>query len=294
MPFLQPAITRVASGAAGYTDLYVPDTNTDASGTTIIGSLVVSGPALQLGPDAIAQMTVLDTSGVKMTITESAGAGEIVQEGPGGAVLAPSLEFAGDLSVKTTAGATQAKFLAAGGLSMNSALSMNNNTIQLGSGSQIYYDSGQQETVIICPKTKQILFADASGAILSTVSPTGTYSVAFGTFGNQTATPLSVPTATPTTVITLPLSGGSKWTASFRVLIGVSDGATNYNTYHADIDVFWQGTTSAHYIVGNTSNLPPGWSITVPTMTSGDVVFEHTFGSALDVYVSYVRFGQNI
>ncbi len=294
MPFLQPAITRVASGAAGFTDLYVPDTNSDASGTTIIGSLDVTGPLVTLGPSATSQVLVEDDTGLKMKLSEGSGVGTVLQSNASGITQAPYLEFAGDLSVKTPAGATQAKFLAAGGLSMNSALSMNNYTIQLGSGSSVYYDSGQQETAIVCPKTKQTLFADASGAILASISPSGTYSNAFGTYANQTATPQSVPTATPTTVITLPLSGGAKWTASFRVLIGVSDGATNYNTYHADIDVFWQGTTSAHYIVGNTSNLPPGWSITVPTMTSGAVEFTHTFGSALDVYVSYVRFGQNI
>ena len=294
MPLLQPSTTRIGSGAAGYTDLYVV-AGAAGTPTVIPGDLTVDGPLLTVGPDAVSQVLVEDLSGLKMKVTEGAGVGAILQSNASGVTQTPYLEFNGDLLLKNTAGVVQVTFPDAGGMTMASNISMNNQTIFLSANSRVLSDSvNGNRTTIVCPNGSQTIFTDAAANPLATVSATGTKSGAFGTDANNSAAPISVPSATPTTIFTIPLSGAPNIQKLWRILVGFSDGATNYECTFVDVGVFWLGTTSPHYVVAATGQLPVGWSLTVPTITSGAVEFTHTFGSALDVYVSSIVMGQNV
>jgi hypothetical protein len=278
------------------TDSYYALDSQGGGGTTIPGNLTVDGPLLTLGPTAVSQLLVEDLSGLKMKVSEGASVGAILQSNAAGVTQTPYLEFDADLLFKNAAGAVQAKFAAAGGLAMSSTLSMGLNTIALSpDGSSIFSNSGSgNETTVTCPNGTQTVFTDASANLLSSVSASGVYAPAFGSVANNPAAPISVPTATATTIFTIPLSGAPDTQKLWRILVGFSDGATNYECTYVDVGVFWLGTTSPHYVVAGTGILPVGWSLAVPTITSGVVEFTHTFGSALDVYVSAIVMGQNL
>jgi hypothetical protein len=172
---------------------------------------------------------------------------------------------------------------------------MNNNLVTLGTGSSLRLDSVSNDVVLAYPQTQQLILQENVTGVASVFSPTGIKSGAFGTDANDSAAAIVVPTATPTVIFTIPLTGGgNKYQKMWRILVGYTDGATNYQCSYVDVGVFWNGTTSAHYVVAGASTLPVGWSLTVPVMSTGAVEFTHTFGSDLDVYVSYIIMGQNI
>lgn len=277
-------------------DSYYSLKDVSGGGTTIPGDLTVGGPLLTLGPSATSQVLVDDLSGLKMKVTEGSGVGAILQSNAAGVTQTPYLEFNSDLNVKNAAGAVQAKFAAAGGLGMASTLSMGNNTISLSpGGSSILSDAANgNQTTVRCPNGTKTVFTDASANLLSSVSASGIYAPAFGTNANNSAVPISVPSATPSVIFTIPLSGAPNIQQLWRILVGFTDGATNYQCSFVDVGVFWLGTTSPHYVVAATGQLPAGWSLTVPVIGNGDVEFTHTFGSALNVYVSSIVMGQNV
>jgi len=187
-------------------------------------------------------------------------------------------------------------FPASGGVSVSSTLTMSNERISLSNTrpSEVYYDTIGDYPVISFPAQRALVIADEVAGPVMDFTGKGVNAPAFGSRQNNTAISIIVPTAAPTTVFTVPLAGGTNYQQIWKVLVGATDGATNYETYFIDVGVFWIGTTSPHYTATATSNLPPGWSLTVPVITSGNVVFEHTFGSDLTVFVSAVTFGQNI
>jgi hypothetical protein len=179
---------------------------------------------------------------------------------------------------------------------MTSTLTLNNEELVLDTvgATSLIYDPVQNLTVLKFPVGRAVVFDEDTVGPIANITGDAVSAPAYSSTPNNTAAPISVPTATPTTIFTIPLSSGVNHTKIWKILVGVSDGATNYDTYYVDVGVFWLGTTSPHYAVVNTANLPVGWSLTVPLITSGAVEFTHTFGSALDVFVSSVVMGYNI
>jgi hypothetical protein len=277
------------------TDSYYALDTAGGGGTTIPGNLTVEGPLLTLGPDATAQLLVEDLSGLKVKVAAGSGVGTILQSNAAGTTQTPYLEFAaGNLSILDAAGNAQAEFPAAGGLSMTSTISMNNETVQLGTNSSIYHDSAVTATTLTYPQTRYLTMVETTSGTATVVSAQGVNSQSFGTQANNSAAPISVPSATATTIFTIPLSGAPNIQKLWRILVGFSDGATNYECTFVDVGVFWLGTTSPHYVVAATGQLPVGWSLTVPVIGNGAVEFTHTFGAPLDVYVSAIVMGQNV
>jgi hypothetical protein len=298
MPLLQPQQTRIASGGASDvtgTDIYVK-AGSGSTPAVIPGNLTVSGGTILAGPATVSQIIAQDATGARVRMATTAGVSAVGQTNSSGVLTTPGLVFdAGSLKIVDTAGNAQAEVPPAGGISMTSTLTMNNEEIVLDTTgtSSLAFDSVNVFPVLKFPVGRAVVFSEDTVAVAN-IGAGGVNAAAYSSTPNSTAAPISVPTATPTTIFTIPLSGGTNYTKIWKILVGVSDGATNYDTYYVDVGVFWLGTTSPHYAVVNSANLPVGWSLTVPLITSGAVEFTHTFGSALDVFVSSVVMGQNI
>lgn len=306
MPILQPSTTRIASGTGGFTDLYVVAGGGAGGGTTIPGSLLVGGPVLEVdgGPSGasalvkvvgtVAQVVAQDATGSRVRLATTAGVGAVSQTNSAGVPIAPGLVFTGgELQVVDAAANVQATFPAAGGLSMSSLLSMNNQTIALGSGAALFFDVTNTLSVATFPVGRAFVVAETGTGAVASIAADGVNAAAYSSQPNNTLTPISVPTATPTTIFTIPLNGAPGYIQMWKILVGYSDGATNYETTFVDVGVYWLGTTSPHYVVAATGQLPVGWSLAVPTIGSGDVEFTHTFGSNLAVSVSAFVVGLN-
>lgn len=280
-------------------DSYYAVSGSGGGGNVVTGSLTVTGPNIELGPVASARLIMSDNAGSQMRIYADAGTGAIVRTNAGGTNQTPQLAFTapGNLEIQSAAGVPQVQFPAAGNMSMSSNIVLNDGNrvvFNTADSTSMYYDPGGNFTVIEYIPGRSLLIAANGSPANTAINDAGVLSNAFGTTANDSSAPISVPSGTPTSIFSLPLSGGVNIQQMHRILVGYSDGATNYECTYVDVGIFWRGTTSPHYTVASTGDLPPGWSLTVPVIGVGSVVFEHTFGAPLDVYVSDFVMGQNV